>query len=75
MYEVDDKDTVVRLKDIPESCGGAPLPHVVADEGHLVVAFYLQNTPCWLGRNIGYRSGSGVRRRAGGTCDIRPSHS
>lgn len=53
MYEVDDKDTVVRLKDIPESCGGAPLPHVVADEGHLVVAFYLQNTPAgWDGTSV-----------------------
>ncbi len=53
MYEVDDKDTVVSLKDILQSSGGAPIPHVVADEGHLVVAFYLQDTPPdWDGKTV-----------------------
>lgn len=40
MYEVDARDRVVELEDVPQSSVGAPLPVVVADEGTLQLAYY-----------------------------------
>lgn len=45
MYEVDDRDRVVELPDIPQSSVGAPIPLVIADEHATIIAFLLQNTP------------------------------
>jgi hypothetical protein len=39
VYEVDDLDTVVRLADAPRPDIGAPLPQIVCDEGHVVLAY------------------------------------
>jgi len=53
MYEIDDKDKVVPLKDVPQSSVGAPLPLVVADEDQVVLAYYLQaKRPGWDGRSV-----------------------
>jgi hypothetical protein len=41
MYEVDARDRVVELDDVPQSSVGAPLPVVVADERTLQLAYYL----------------------------------
>jgi hypothetical protein len=41
MYEVDARDRVVELEDVPQSSVGAPLPVVVADESTLQLAYYL----------------------------------
>ena len=39
MYEVDERDTVVELSDVPRSSPGAPWPVVVADEHHVQLAY------------------------------------
>lgn len=53
MYEVDDKDEVVELNDVPQSSIGAPTPIVLSDEGVTILAFHLQNTPPgWDGTSI-----------------------
>lgn len=44
MYEVDDRDSVVELQDIPQSDVGAPLPAVVAAE-HELDLIYLASEP------------------------------
>ena len=50
MYEVDEKDRVVPLQDVPQSSVGAPLPLVLADEHRIVLAYYLQvRQPGWDG--------------------------
>lgn len=45
MYVVDEKDQIVELDGMPQSSVGAPHPVVLSDEGKVVLAFYLQNTP------------------------------
>jgi hypothetical protein len=53
MYQVDDKDKVMPLKDVPQSSVGAPLPLVVADEDRVVLAYYLQvKQPGWDGASV-----------------------
>lgn len=39
MYTVDEHDSVVPLQGLPKSCAGVPLPLVVADEHHVLVAY------------------------------------
>src|SRR5450432_512612 len=45
MYEVDDRDRVVELADIPRSSVGAPCPAIWASEHEVRVAYYLQEWP------------------------------
>ncbi len=45
MYEVDNKDEVQEIKDVPQSSVGAPLPIVLSDEHKLLLAYLLQDTP------------------------------
>ena len=53
MYEVDENDRVVELEDIPQSSIGAPLPVVLANEGLVVLAYYLENRdPDWDGKTV-----------------------
>lgn len=53
MYEVDEKDQVVELEDVPQSSIGAPIPVLISEEGKVVLAFYLKNTPVgWDGTTI-----------------------
>jgi len=47
MYEVDEKDRVVPLKDVPQSSVGAPLPVVLADEHRVVLAYYMKSEELW----------------------------
>jgi hypothetical protein len=44
MYEVDDRDRVVPLTDVPQSSVGAPIPIVLSDEFTTVVSYYVQET-------------------------------
>src|SRR5437016_1306975 len=53
MYEVDERDRVVELPDIPQSSVGAPIPLAVADEHATVIAFLLESTPQgWDGTTV-----------------------
>jgi hypothetical protein len=53
MYEVDTRDRVVELNDVPQSSIGAPLPIVVADEHTLQLAYYLSVAdPDWDGTYV-----------------------
>jgi hypothetical protein len=53
MYDVDDKDQVVELKEVPQSSVGAPNPIVLAGEHDVLLAYYLQDTPeGWDGRTV-----------------------
>jgi hypothetical protein len=50
MYEIDARDRVVELEDVPQSSVGARLPIVVADESTLQLAYYLSvPDPDWDG--------------------------
>ena len=53
MYEVDARDRVVELEDVPQSSVGAPLPVVVADEGTLQLAYCAEvSDPEWDGTYV-----------------------
>ena len=53
MYEVDERDRVVELKDVPQSSVGAPIPHILADESRVVLAYYMQERdPGWDGSSV-----------------------
>jgi hypothetical protein len=53
MYEVDEKDRVVTLKDIPRSSVGAPLPLIIANEQRVLLAYYVNSTdPSWDGKTV-----------------------
>lgn len=53
MYELDARDRVVKLEDVPQSSVGAPLPVVVADEGTLQLAYYAEvPDPDWDGTYV-----------------------
>lgn len=45
MYDVDDQDQVIELRDVPQSSGGAPNPFVMSDEHNLVLAYYVEAPP------------------------------
>ncbi len=50
MYQVDGKDRVRELTDIPQSSVGAPIPVVIAGEQSLALAFYEEiSDPGWDG--------------------------
>ena len=53
MYEVDEKDRVVELEEIPQSSVGAPLPLVIANEQCVALAYYMNSTdPTWDGKTV-----------------------
>lgn len=53
MYTVDDRDIVVELTDVPQSSVGAPCPMVLASEGWLRLAYYLeQSDEDWDGKTV-----------------------
>jgi len=53
MYQVDEKDRVVTLEGVPQSSVGAPNPLIIANEQHVVLAYYLSSTdPSWDGKTI-----------------------
>ncbi len=43
MYEVDSRDEVIELKELPQSSVGAPIPIVLADEFKVILAYYLED--------------------------------
>jgi hypothetical protein len=45
MYEVDDRDRVVELSDVPQCDAGAPCPAIFATEQHVRVAYYMTDDP------------------------------
>ena len=59
MYEVDRKDIVVELEQVPRSSAGAPIPIVLATEGDVFLAYYLDTSDDWDGettRSVGLDS-------------------
>lgn len=53
MYEIDEKDRVIELKNVPQSSVGAPLPVVLSDEYKILLAYLLQDTPeNWDGTTV-----------------------
>jgi len=53
MYEVDARDEVMLLEDVPQSSFGAPTPLVIADEHQVVLAYYVENRPAeWDGSTV-----------------------
>ncbi len=53
MYQIDEKDKVIELQDIPQSSVGAPLPIILSDEHKILLAYLLQNTPeDWNGTTV-----------------------
>jgi hypothetical protein len=50
VYEVDSLDEVVELHDAPRPDIGAPLPLILSDEGHLLLAYLISEPdPAWDG--------------------------
>lgn len=53
MYEVDEEDRVVALEGIPQSSIGAPMPLIIANEGRVVLTYYIATSdPSWDGESI-----------------------
>ena len=53
MYEVDGRDRVVELRDVPQSSVGAPLPFIMSSEYRLVLAYLVENPPeHWDGSSV-----------------------
>ncbi|MBF2003006.1 MAG: hypothetical protein IGS38_20065 [Synechococcales cyanobacterium M58_A2018_015] len=53
MYTVDSRDTVVELKNMPQSDVGAPLPFVWADDYRLILEYLVSEPdPNWDGTDI-----------------------
>jgi hypothetical protein len=53
MYEVDGKDQVVELKEVPQSSVGAPNPIVLACEHDVLLTYYLQDSAAgWDGTTV-----------------------
>jgi hypothetical protein len=53
MYQVDEKDRVIPLDDLPQSSIGAPIPLVIADEHRTALAYYLEDRdPLWDGTTV-----------------------
>ena len=53
MYQVDENDRVIELKDMPQSSIGTPHPFVMSDEFTIVLAYYLSNVPKnWDGATV-----------------------
>ena len=53
MYEVDSLDRVVKLRDAPRPDSGAPLPTLVCDEHHLLLAYIASEPdPTWDGTHV-----------------------
>jgi hypothetical protein len=53
MYSVDDRDQVAEPPDIPQSSVGAPLPLVVADEQHVLLAYLVEvKDASWNGTTV-----------------------
>lgn len=42
MYQIDEKDKVIELQNVPQSCTGAPMPIVLSDEQKVLLAYLLQ---------------------------------
>jgi hypothetical protein len=49
MYDVDERDRVIELKNVPQSSVGAPNPFVMSDEQRVVLAYCIEETP--MGRD------------------------
>ncbi|MBI2373929.1 MAG: hypothetical protein HYV07_08020 [Deltaproteobacteria bacterium] len=53
MYTIDRHDKVTELHDVPQSSVGAPCPIVLAGEGSLLVAYFVETTPAgWDGSTV-----------------------
>lgn len=53
MYEVDEKDEAIKLRDVPQSSVGAPNPIVLAGEHDVLLTYYLEDTPeGWDGMTV-----------------------
>ena len=53
MYSVDHKDKVVEMHDAPQSSVGAPCPMILAGEGYLYLAFFLEDSRAgWNGSTV-----------------------
>ena len=47
MYQVDEKDRVIELKNVPQSSVGAPIPVVLSDEHNTFIAYLLEYETNW----------------------------
>lgn len=47
MYQIDEKDKVIELEDVPQSSVGAPMPIVISSEYKTLIAYVLQDEPNW----------------------------
>jgi hypothetical protein len=52
MYEVDGKDVVVELEEVPQPSVGAPIPIVLAGEHDVLLTYYLDTSSEWDGETI-----------------------
>jgi hypothetical protein len=53
MYQVDQSDEVVQLRDVPLPDGGAPFPAVIAAENHLALIYLVRDPdPDWDGTHV-----------------------
>lgn len=49
MYDVDERDHVTELVEVPASSAGSPTPLVLSDEHRAVLAYHVHETESWDG--------------------------
>lgn len=52
LYDVDDRDRVVELEDVPPPCTGAPMPQLVCDEHRAVLAYHVRKAGPTVGTTV-----------------------
>ncbi len=52
MYDVDERDLVVKLEEFPQSSVGAPMPSVLADEQRVWLSYRIQEREFWAVPNL-----------------------
>lgn len=53
MYNIDEKDELLEIRDLPQSSIGAPIPMIACDEHTLYLAYYIKDVPeDWDGSSV-----------------------
>ncbi len=53
MYDIDEQDELIEIRDLPQSSIGAPNPMIACDEHALCLAYYIQDAPDgWDGSSV-----------------------
>lgn len=73
MYSVDQRDTVIKLHDVPQSSVGAPCPLIFASEHLVHLAYYIEEKPVsWDGSTVRVVDENTTGESVALICFVRP---